>query len=137
MGGFPQWKHLFIMIIRLPSKKGNCRFRKVDWSNRNLNENINLQIFEDCHLQVSLSRMILDIFKFCCLYLLVLFAFSCGKIIIISLHVIFIVINLFISFNILLLFAFSCIISHRHQSYKWKDKLNNLLVTEIVRFSAF
>merc|ERR550534_464796 len=29
-------------------------------------------------LQVSLSRMILDIFKFCCLYLLVLFAFSCG-----------------------------------------------------------
>ena len=29
--------------------------------------------------QVSLSRMILDIFKFCCLYLLVLFAFSCGN----------------------------------------------------------
>merc|ERR1719319_794134 len=29
-------------------------------------------------LQISLGRMILDICKFCCLYLLVLFAFSCG-----------------------------------------------------------
>ena len=30
-------------------------------------------------LQVILSRMILDICKFCFLYVLVLFAFSCGK----------------------------------------------------------
>ena len=29
--------------------------------------------------QVSLSLMILDICKFCCLYILVLFAFSCGR----------------------------------------------------------
>ena len=29
-------------------------------------------------LKISLGRMILDICKFCCLYLLVLFAFSCG-----------------------------------------------------------
>ena len=29
--------------------------------------------------QVILSRMIIDILKFCFLYLLVLFAFSCGK----------------------------------------------------------
>ena len=36
--------------------------------------------------QVSLSRMILDIFKFCCLYLLVLFAFSCGKIVLSSFY---------------------------------------------------
>ena len=37
--------------------------------------------------QVILSRMIIDILKFCFLYLLVLFAFSCGKKIIKSLRV--------------------------------------------------
>ena len=33
----------------------------------------------ECLPQVSLSLMILDICKFCCLYILVLFAFSCGR----------------------------------------------------------
>ena len=42
---------------------------------------INIVTSNKSDSQVSLSRMILDIFKFCCLYLLVLFAFSCGKII--------------------------------------------------------
>ena len=46
---------------------------------------INIVTSNKSDSQVSLSRMILDIFKFCCLYLLVLFAFSCGKIIFFSL----------------------------------------------------
>ena len=37
----------------------------------------NMQNLTIC--QVSLSLMILDICKFCCLYILVLFAFSCGN----------------------------------------------------------
>ena len=35
--------------------------------------------FAEFFPQVSLSLMILDICKFCCLYILVLFAFSCGR----------------------------------------------------------
>ena len=46
---------------------------------------INIVTSNKSDSQVSLSRMILDIFKFCCLYLLVLFAFSCGEIIFFSL----------------------------------------------------
>ena len=67
----------FTRLVTPGTTSRKCSEKSV-WKKRKRYQLINIVTSNS---QVSLSRMILDIFKFCCLYLLVLFAFSCGKII--------------------------------------------------------
>ena len=70
-------ENVFTRLVTPGTTSRKCSEKSV-WKKRKRYQLINIVTSNS---QVSLSRMILDIFKFCCLYLLVLFAFSCGKII--------------------------------------------------------